>query len=84
MVIHSSEAGKIYKHFKGNYYTYIGDVYLADDTEQGTLMSVYQANRGRKIWVRPKSEFFGFITRVNDGYGVEQVSRFEEVKTRSK
>lgn len=52
--------GKIYRHFKGNYYKVLE---LA--TDAGTLekMVVYQALYDDKLWVRPLSEFTDSVTK---------------------
>lgn len=59
-------------HFKGGLYKMVGIAYDSETLEE---MVVYQALYGdKKIWVRPKSMFFGSVLRD----GVEK-ERFREI-----
>lgn len=66
------EEGKVYRHFKGNYYLVL---HLAKHSETEEDLVVYQALYGdRGIWVRPLSMFAEKVEV--DG---KLVSRFEAV-----
>lgn len=70
---------KRYKHFKGEEYIYVCGATHTDhvDTEHGDLI-VYHDLDG-KAWVRPRSEFFGYIeVPTPDGFG--NVRRFKEMR----
>ena len=55
------KAQEIYRHFKGNLYQIVT---IAEHTETGEQMVVYQAMYGeRGVWVRPKSMFEEVIER---------------------
>lgn len=67
------ETGKIYKHFKGNYYLAL---HVAKDSETLEEMVVYKALYGeRGIWVRPLKMFTEQIEIEG-----KLVSRFQEVE----
>jgi hypothetical protein len=63
--------GKIYRHFKGNYYRVLE---LATDANTLERLVVYQALYDDKIWVRPLSEFTDVLTRSDRTF-----ERFQEV-----
>lgn len=70
--------GKIYRHFKGNYY-FIVDIALDSETKE--RMVVYRALYERKdsqIWVRPESMFLETIPERPDNI-TGQKHRFELV-----
>ncbi len=74
------QVGKIYRHFKGNYY-YIQEVALDSETKE--RMVIYKPlyeRKDSKTWVRSEKMFFEEIptTRVDNITGQKQ--RFELVE----
>ena len=69
--------GKVYRHFKGNYY-FVENI--AYDTETKDRMVVYkplyEREDGRKIWVRPEKMFLEEIPEREDNI-TGQKHRFE-------
>ena len=69
--------GKVYRHFKGNYY-FVENI--AYDTETKDRMVVYKPlydrEDGRKIWVRPEKMFLEEIPEREDNI-TGQKHRFE-------
>lgn len=66
---------KIYRHYKGNLYEYIGECLHSETLEE---MVIYKALYGEgKTWVRPKTMFFEKVT-LKDG---TIVPRFAPVET---
>lgn len=54
---------KLYRHFKGGIYRYIG---IAQHSETLEMMVIYQSLRNpHQIWVRPKEMFFGYDIKSN-------------------
>lgn len=69
------EVGKVYRHFKGNYY-YIKDIGIHSET--GEEYVIYQALYGdKKIYIRPKEMFLekADLTRADNIF--KQEYRFE-------
>jgi len=72
--------GKVYRHFKGNYY-YIEDIAL--DSENKERMVIYKPIYDRqdsKIWVRPEKMFLEEIDINRPDNITGQKYRFELVK----
>lgn len=66
---------KLYRHYKGNLYEYIGECLHSETPEE---MVIYKALYGEgKTWVRPKEMFFEDVT-LADG---SVVKRFAPVKS---
>ena len=68
--------GKVYRHFKGNYY-FVEDV--AYDSETKERMVVYKPLYNRQLWVRPEKMFLEEIPERPDNITGQKV-RFELVK----
>lgn len=47
---------KLYRHFKGGIYRYIG---IAQHSKTLEMMVIYQSLKDNKVWVIPKAMFFG-------------------------
>ena len=70
--LHGGFSKPIYRHYKGDFYEYLGDVI---DSETSEVKVAYQAVCGQhEVWVRPKEMFFGNVEV--DG---KSVPRFEEL-----
>ena len=65
---------KLYRHYKGNLYEYIGGCYHSETLEE---MVIYKALYGEgKTWVRPKTMFFEEVT-LADGTVVKRFAPVE-------
>lgn len=64
---------KIYRHFKGGIYKYVG---IAQHSETLEMMVIYQSLKDGKVWVRP---YWMFFEEVKPG-----VRRFKPIKRRIK
>lgn len=65
---------RIFRHYKGNEYEYVGECLHSETLEE---MVIYRALYGeQKTWVRPKAMFFEDVV-LPDG---KVVKRFEEIK----
>ena len=52
------EIGKVYRHFKGNYYFVENIAYDSETTERIVVYKpLYEREDGRSIWVRPEKMF---------------------------
>lgn len=50
--------GKIYRHFKGNYYFVENIAYDSETMERMVVYKpIYERTDGKKIWIRPESMF---------------------------
>lgn len=66
---------KIYKHYKGNRYEYIGECFHSETLEE---MVIYKALYGEgKTWVRPMAMFFEDVV-LPDGQKVPRFAPVEE------
>jgi len=72
--------GKIYRHFKGNYY-FIEDVALDSETQERVVIyrPIYDRNDS-KIWVRRESMFLEKIDETRKDNITGQKYRFELIK----
>ena len=70
--LHGGFSKPIYRHYKGNFYEYLGEV---TDSETSEVKVAYQALYGQhEVWVRPKEMFFGNVEVEG-----KPVPRFEKV-----
>lgn len=56
------KVGRVYRHFKGNYY-FVENVAYDSETKERMVVykPLYEREDGRKIWVRPESMFLSEI-----------------------
>lgn len=73
--------GKVYRHFKGNYYFVENIAYDSETKERMVVYKpLYEREDGRKIWVRPEKMFLEEIPERSDNI-TGQKYRFELDKT---
>ena len=56
------EIGKVYQHFKGNYY-YVENVAYDSETQERMVVyrALYQREDNKQLWIRPESMFLSTI-----------------------
>lgn len=61
------QVGKVYRHFKGNYY-FVENVAYDSETKERMVVykPLYEREDGRKIWVRPEKMFLEEIPERPD------------------
>ena len=71
--------GKVYRHFKGNYY-FVEDVAYDSETKERMVVykPLYNREDNRQLWVRPEKMFLEQIPERPDNI-TGQKSRFELV-----
>ena len=71
--------GRVYRHFKGNYY-FVENVAYDSETKERMVVykPLYYRDDGRSIWVRPKKMFLEEIPERPDNITGQKV-RFELV-----
>lgn len=71
--------GRVYRHFKGNYY-FVENVAYDSETKERMVVykPLYQRDDGRSIWVRPEKMFLEEIPERPDNITGQKV-RFELV-----
>ena len=71
--------GKVYRHFKGNYY-FVEDVAYDSETKERMVVykPLYNGEDNRQLWVRPEKMFLEQIPERPDNI-TGQKSRFELV-----
>lgn len=75
------EIGKVYRHFKGNYYFVENVAYNSETKERMVVYKpLYEREDGKKIWVRPEKMFLEEIPERPDNI-TGQKYRFELDKT---
>lgn len=74
------QIGKVYRHFKGNYY-FVENVAYDSETQERMVVykPLYNREDGRGIWVRPEKMFLEEIPDRPDNITGQKV-RFELVK----
>ena len=72
--------GKVYRHFKGNYY-FVEDVAYDSETKERMVVykPLYNREDNRQLWVRPEKMFLEEIPERPDNI-TGQKERFELVK----
>lgn len=72
--------GKVYRHFKGNYY-FVEDVAYDSETKERMVVykPLYNREDNRQLWVRPEKLFLEEIPERPDNITGQKV-RFELVK----
>lgn len=72
--------GRVYRHFKGNYY-FVENVAYDSETKERMVVykPLYYREDGRSIWVRPEKMFLEAIPERPDNITGQKV-RFELVK----
>ncbi len=72
--------GKVYRHFKGNYY-FVEDVAYDSETKERMVVykPLYDREDNRQLWVRPEKMFLEEIPERPDNITGQKV-RFELVK----
>ena len=76
----SVEIGRVYRHFKGNYY-FVEDVAYDSETKERMVVykPLYNREDNRQLWVRPEKMFLEEIPERPDNITGQKV-RFELVK----
>ena len=71
--------GKVYRHFKGNYY-FVEDIAYDSETQERMVVykPLYDREDGRSLWIRPEKMFLEQIPERPDNI-TGQKSRFELV-----
>lgn len=71
--------GKVYRHFKGNYY-FVEDIAYDSETQERMVVykPLYDRDDGRSLWIRPEKMFLEQIPERPDNI-TGQKSRFELV-----
>ena len=70
--------GKVYRHFKGNYYFVENVAYDSESQERMVVYKpLYNREDGRLIWVRPEKMFLEEIASDRPGNITGQKHRFE-------
>ena len=69
--------GRVYRHFKGNYY-FVENIAYDSETKERLVVykSLYPRDDGRSIWVRPEKMFLEEIPEKQDNI-TGQKHRFE-------
>ena len=61
------KVGKVYRHFKGNYYFVLDVAYDSETKERMVVYKpLYQREDGRMLWVRPEKMFLSEIPERPD------------------
>ncbi len=75
------EIGRVYRHFKGNYYFVENIAYDSETMERMVVYKpLYQREDGRGIWVRPEKMFLEEISQERADNITGQKVRFELVE----
>ena len=75
------EIGKVYRHFKGNYYFVENIAYDSETTERIVVYKpLYEREDKKALWVRPEKMFLSEISTERTDNITGQTHRFEIVK----
>ncbi len=75
------EIGRVYRHFKGNYFFVENIAYDSETMERMVVYKpLYQREDGRGIWVRPEKMFLEEISQERADNITGQKVRFELVE----
>ena len=73
--------GKVYRHFKGNYYFVENVGYYSETQERMVIYKpLYEREDGKSIWVRPESMFLSEIPLDRPDNVTKQTHRFELIQ----
>lgn len=74
------QIGKVYRHFKGNYY-FVENVGFDSETQDRMVIykPLYEREDGKSIWVRPESMFLSEVPSDRPDNITHQTHRFELV-----
>lgn len=75
------QIGKVYRHFKGNYY-FVENIGYNSETQEKMVIykPLYNREDGKSIWVRPESMFLEEISLDRPDNVTHQKYRFELVE----
>lgn len=75
------QIGKVYRHFKGNYY-FVENIAFDSETQERVIVykPLYYRDDGRYIWVRPESMFLSKIPEDRPDNITGQKTRFTLVE----
>ena len=75
------EIGKVYRHFKGNYYFVENIAYDSETTERIVVYKpLYEIEDKKTLWIRPEKMFLSEISTERPDNITGQTHRFEIVK----
>ena len=74
------QTGKVYRHFKGNYY-FVENVAYDSETQERMVVyrPLYEREDGKQLWIRPEKMFLEEIPERPDNITGQKV-RFELVE----
>ena len=75
------QIGKVYRHFKGNYY-FVENIGYDSETQERMVIykPLYNREDGKSIWVRPESMFLSEIPLDRPDNVTKQTHRFELIQ----
>ena len=75
------QIGRVYRHFKGNYY-FVENVGYDSETQERMVIykPLYEREDGKSIWVRPESMFLSEIPLDRADNITKQTHRFELIE----
>lgn len=75
------QIGRVYRHFKGNYY-FVENVGYDSETQERMVIykPLYEREDGKSIWVRPESMFLSEIPLDRPDNVTKQTHRFELIQ----
>lgn len=75
------QIGRVYRHFKGNYY-FVENIGYDSETKERMVIykPLYEREDGRTIWVRPESMFLSEIPLDRSDNITKQTHRFKLIE----